>query len=150
MVLHRLPFSLKLSTSTSMLLQMLARSSLVGKKSSPRPHFWKCHPNLCIGRCNTAIVYVVPIVKCCLPWPRRGHADATWMAASNTKVAGFQSMRPHTISSTHKRGRGMAHPPTGGGAGSNFCVLASSRPFREGGRGALPARHIWGFFRELF
>ena len=29
-------------------------------------------------------------------------ADATWMAASNTKVAGFQSMRPHTDSSTHR------------------------------------------------
>ena len=34
-----------------------------------------------------------------------------------------------------QKGKGDGPPTHRGGAGSNFCVLASSRPFREGGEG---------------
>ena len=88
-----------------------------------------------IGRCNKAIVYVVPIVKCCLPWPRRGHGRCN-MDGGIQHQGGWLSEHETTHNFFHpQKGKGDGPPTHRGGAGLNFCVLASSRPFREGGEG---------------
>ena len=123
-------------------VQVWARSRLVGQKSTPGPMYVFATPiSALTGQMQQLFMlclfssFASPGQGLAFQIQHGGwHPTPAWLAFK-------ASDHTQPLPPTGGEGR-MAHPPTGGGGGSNFRVPARSRPFR-GGEGRAAARETY-------